>query len=628
MFEDAITLLEHLEDTHQPDIHLYRGQTERFLHHWTDENGTGNLESLYPADYRFITNYKGASQVRIQDIHAARAYGREVRDLFSTALTLRALCDDPAYAWLTEDINEYMAHLTKLAGAADAGKRLIDIARESEDDISNFSMPVFRLFWSLAQHYLIATALTDVTFSPRVAAWFATNRWEPSDPAPVDGTGVIYRFRRPCLEEVLARESKSMTIWARQQNQPRPPDLFFVDIRRIPPRFAGRPYGQQGGSVYGFDQPHVLRKVFESGGCVDIFEFPHSKKTAALGHLRKEIVPEEDPFAAMVDRIKLAINSGKAQLIAMESDANTTGNAKAANYLQRLVFKAKLAINRARFHQHIPLGNNYVGYHYVDIESSGSHGYAHLLVIVNEQIQKVVGYVSSEPLAGSASKLLSKLFMLATWFNGVRVPIDLVPDLDVIENFIERAVFLAEKTLGSGNKTGSSSELDVLLNHLGAAEQAKEALQEAFRLGNIDAAVNLGQLLANESRFEEAVAIWQQAIEQGSADAAHNLATMYFGLDRFGLAEKAYRQALKLGDWEANYNLGALFEAKHDWSRAEYYYRKALEEHGDRRAPNNLGVMLLKQKRPSEAEKYFKLGRTLGDKLAKENLNLLLNGKS
>jgi hypothetical protein len=274
MFDDAIALLEHLETAHEPGVHLYRGQTRRFFHDWADADGPVRLESVYPSDFRFITGYDHPSRVPVHDVRAARAHGREIRDTFAHAVMLRALGGDPSVAWLGPHVAEYKDHLTGLSREVNSGRRLADVARESDSDLSQLAMPLFRLLWSLAQHYLIATALTDVTFSLRIAVWFATHPSDAADPVPTDGTGVIYRFRRDALEAVLAHESREMTEWARERGELRPPGLFFMDIRTIPAAFARRPAGQQGGSIYGFDQPSVLRAVFERG-CADIFEFRH-----------------------------------------------------------------------------------------------------------------------------------------------------------------------------------------------------------------------------------------------------------------------------------------------------------------------------------------------------------------
>jgi len=625
MFDDAITLLQHLEENHDPNVHLYRGQTRRFVHDWDDGNGSVPLEALYPTDFRFITKYAGASQLRAQDISAARDYGREIRNLFTKSMTLRALSGDPAYAWLAVDLRAYMDHLTKLASAKGGSKNLIDIARESEEDISTYSIPLFQLFWSLAQHYLMATALTDVTFSPRVAAWFATHPWNPSEQAPTQGSGVIYRFRRPYLEEVLERESKSMTTLAYRIGEARPPDLFFADIRRVPATFAKRPSGQQGGSIYGFDQPRVLRAVFESGAA-EVFEFRHSENAASLASLRKVAIPDDDHFIKLKTAIESGLTSIKTRFGRMNSELGLPGGAAASEYLGRLIVVARLSIDSARFSQRISLEDDYVAYHYVDIESHGSHGYAHLLAIVNERTQGVLGYVSSEPLGGVAIGV--KLFILVTWLEGRRAVTGVDGGLDSSERFIEQAIPLAKKAVGSGKRIGPSSEIDKMLHHVGGNEHLKESLEKAFRLGDVTAGVNLGSLLAEESRFEEAESIWREAIELGSADAAHNLGVMCFGLQQLDRSESACRIALELGDREANYCLGKVFEAKEDWIQAEHFFRRAFEQDGDPRAPNNLGIALLHLDRANDAEYYFGLGHEMGDELAGENLNSLLKRKS
>jgi tetratricopeptide (TPR) repeat protein len=605
MFDDAIALLRQLEATHEPGIHLYRGQTRRFTHDWIDDAGPVRLESLYPSDYRFITRYDGRERIPPHDITAARSHGRTIRDQFAAAVTMRALSGDPAFAWLQGHVTGYAEHAARVFDASDRGRRVLELARETDQDLSAVSTPLARILWSLAQHYLIATALTDVTFAPRVAAWFATHPWDASHPVPSEGAGVIYRFRRPELEAVLERRTRAMRDWARGQGLLPAPALFCVDIREIPVSFASRPGGQEGGSIYGFDQPKVLRDVFESG-CAEIFEFRHGPAAASLGSLRERIMPADDPFLPRGDAIRAALAVLKPRLASREP-ANAPGGAEtgAADYLQHVVTTARLAILGARFTGRVPLEDGHAGYHFVDIETlpGASHGYAHLLVIVNDKTRGVSGYVSAEPMGPAGTARPLQPYVMAQWIGGRRAVVDLTADVGTAEGFLDRAIPVANRALA-----------------------ATRSPADAVRHASIADAVDAGARLLAESRFEEAESILTEAVARGSAEAANNLGAMHVVRHQYDRAESAYRKALELGDREAAYNLGSVFEAKGDAVQAEHYFRRALEEHHDPRAANNLAIALLHQGRRDEAERYLRLGRAMGDELAARNLEQLLQG--
>src|SRR5439155_16831712 len=103
----------------------------------------------------------------------------------------------------------------------------------------------YRVAWSLAQHYLVSTALLDVTFDRRAAAWFATHSWNSEAPVPSSGTGVIYRFDRERLEALLALYSRAKETVAAERKLLPGHRCFVVDIRQIPESFALRPVRQQ-----------------------------------------------------------------------------------------------------------------------------------------------------------------------------------------------------------------------------------------------------------------------------------------------------------------------------------------------------------------------------------------------
>ena len=99
-------------------------------------------------------------------------------------------------------------------------------------------------------------------------------------------------------------------------------------------------------------------------------------------------------------------------------------------------------------------------------------------------------------------------------------------------------------------------------------------------------------------------------------------------LGRLGQAEVTYRKALEMGDWAAAYNLRSVFEQKGDLVQAEHFYRRALDEQAEPPAPNNLAMVVLKQGRRDEAERYLRLGVAMGDELARRRTSKwLLQGR-
>src|SRR5262245_42999003 len=100
VFDDVMSLLRHLEEAHEPHVHLYRGQARRYFHDWNDGTGFWRLDALYPSDYRFITQFAEASPTFPQRVTMARAFGRDVRDLFFEAMIRLVESGDAALAWL------------------------------------------------------------------------------------------------------------------------------------------------------------------------------------------------------------------------------------------------------------------------------------------------------------------------------------------------------------------------------------------------------------------------------------------------------------------------------------------------------------------------------------------------
>ncbi len=526
VFDNILSLLRHLESEHDPDIHLYRGQLSRFTHDWLDENGPIKLESIYPSDYRFITNFRSHNEIPPNDITAARSYGRKVRDLFFSTLTLKASTGEAAWAWLKEDLDAFFERMRLLHQKINNGQSLEEIAKGSTEDISTLSTRLMRVFWSLAQHYFIATALTDVTFSPNVAAWFATQPWDADGALPTNGKGVIYRFNRPCLEQALKSQTERMTEFARARGDARPPDLFFIDIRDIPDTFAGRPNGQKGGSVYGFDQPELLRMIIQMG-CLEVFEFYHSKKSEKLKSRRQIIVPDEDPFSKLAEKMKSAITLASKVDVTIFSPEGMLLDADATLVFSKLRLDAGLAINKARLGK-VPIADEYIGFHVTEIESSGHHGYTELLA-------------------------MAKYFDLGDLDSGVNLGM-LMVGIGKYERGIK--VLESASSLGSAN---AAFNLGALYTQRKDYENAETWFLRALKLGDKEANYNLGRIHEYRSNWEQAEHYYRLAHDVDEDHRAiNNLGIALYQLGRREEARKYLELGANSGDEVAAYNLGAL----------------------------------------------------------------------
>ena len=292
---DILEVLKHLQKEHEENCYLYRGQIRQYEpHRWTVGRELREVEALYPADFRFHYQNKDFSRenpdLNAQRISAAREFGRVVRDKFAEFLFVTLLAEDEQDAW-----EWALERFPELGEAVNAGTPRLD---------SHF----YRMAWSLAQHYVIATALTDLTFSPRVAAWFATEPWDPCEKHPAAGErGVIYRIHRSRLESILARATELSRVMSATEGAPQTPEFFLVDIRDIPANFARRPAAQHGASLYGFDQPHIIAAAFK-GGAIEVFEFKH-QQGLDIGIVRKDVIPTEDPFLAKLERFQACLKA-------------------------------------------------------------------------------------------------------------------------------------------------------------------------------------------------------------------------------------------------------------------------------------------------------------------------------
>ena len=431
-YPDIIELLQQLQAEHEEDRSLYRGQLKRYNpHRWTVEQELREVEALYPADYRFHYQHKDFSRENldrnVQRVSAARAFGRTVRDQFGLFLfvTLVTEGEQGARAWALERFPELVA-------AVKAGK---------PPQESHF----FRMAWSLAQHYVIATALTDLTFSPRIAAWFATEPWDPEGERPPAGErGVIYRIDRSKLEPILARATELSRVMSEAEGAAQAPEFFLVDIRDMPTSFARRPAAQHGASLYGFDQAHIIAAAFK-GGAIEAFEFEH-RLGLEIGIGREDVVPTEDPFLPKLERFQAF-----REAVSAKASYSTPEQKEAPSLLERANSVLNMGLVSARETERVRLTDRTFASVFDQVKRRGEIEFRYLMLVEDEALKAVLCAITAEPMnlvPGLSLTALKSIGLggqaLRLWKPGGSVTVE-VGNWETVGEFIESASAAARK---------------------------------------------------------------------------------------------------------------------------------------------------------------------------------------
>jgi hypothetical protein len=363
-------LLVFLERERASGDFLFRGQTRRYPPHLLKTpDRTLAVEPLYPADFRFFYKESESNEETNRMISSARDFGRDIRDMFCQFLTVNLA-----------GIREENPWANSMVSSLENWPRRTPL----------FTSPFFRTCWSLAQHYLIATALTDLTFSPRVAGWFATNPWEADQPGPQPGDqGVIYCLNRDKTERLLEVATVMHRVMLNDESLP---ELFLVDIRSIPDSFAKRPTAQQGASLYGFDQPLVIELAAQSG-ILEIYTFVHQAGQDA-GLTRDEVIPAEDPFRAIAALFE-AIRREVKPVVASQRNTDNKG-LDSEHAMERLQLQLGIPVRTAQRCERIPIDSRHVAFLYEGIETFGQVRYKYLLPVFDMANGAIVCVVSVE----------------------------------------------------------------------------------------------------------------------------------------------------------------------------------------------------------------------------------------
>jgi hypothetical protein len=430
-YPNIIELLQQLETEHEEDRYLYRGQMRRYpAHQWTVQQELREVEALYPADYRFQYQNKDFSRENIerivQRVSAARAFGRMVRDQFSIFLAATLIAEGEASAW---------------ASALGFFPELVATAKDRH--LLQNSL-FFRMAWSLAQHYVIATALTDLTFSPRIAAWFATEPWDPEGEYPANWErGVIYRIHRSKLESILGLCTELSREMSKAEGTPLTPELFLIDIRDVPSSFARRPAAQQGASLYGFDQAFVIAAAFKCKA-IEVFEFEHCPN-CDIGVRRQDVVPTDDPFLSKLECFEASREAYSPKLVNSDPRPND-----APSLLDRANTAFVMGLVSAREVESIRLSDRTLATVFDQIKRRGEVEFRYLMLVEDEALKAVLCAITSEPikpLPGLSPTALSSIGLgqvLRLWVPGNSMPIK-YGNWETIMEFIESSSVVARK---------------------------------------------------------------------------------------------------------------------------------------------------------------------------------------
>jgi hypothetical protein len=283
-FDSLEELLQVLASEHVYGRYAYRGQTGRGESLGED----ATIERLFPGDFRFFWRPQTHKQTPEQ-ITAAREEGRNRRDRFFRFLQEKTDSGDSRLALLRPSFAKFQEQLFQ-------PDYILSFALNER---SLLDEPIFRVCWSLAQHYGLETGLLDLTHSIDVAAWFATNPWDPDRQPPFKGRGVIYRFDIDGLSYLFSRLNDQRRSESRSRGQTPPVRMFVVSIAHMSPTLASRPHAQRGLSLFGFDQLEAIQMA-QFGGVLEVFTFPHAQPYLGSRANRAKIIPSTDPFLAVV----------------------------------------------------------------------------------------------------------------------------------------------------------------------------------------------------------------------------------------------------------------------------------------------------------------------------------------
>ena len=162
---------------------------------------------------------------------------------------------------------------------------------------------------------------------------------------------------------------------------------------------------------------------------------------------------------------------------------------------------------------------------------------------------------------------------------------------------------------------------------------AADLLERAIRLDpNHAYSYNaLGIAYLERAEFDRAILAFHDAASRAPywAYPLHNMALAYFQKGDYSAAIATYQQAIRMAPQYAYlpYNLGLVYQRLNRIKDAESMYRKALALRPDAQTYNALGYLKFFEKKPSEAETFYKLALATnpGLVIARHNYAVLLD---
>lgn len=179
----------------------------------------------------------------------------------------------------------------------------VDIPEDLTIGRTNVQDSLLKLI-SISQHYEFGSAMTDITNSVDIAAWFASHSWKNGDLIQDNnsGHGVVYKFKKfdtnrinqTIYEEIRDESPEGHRITATRL-------LGKIDISDMGKEFGKRPQAQQGGSILGLENT-IVYMLLTMEDVLEVNTFPLSSVTGnETSKTLSDIAPPNDPLLNVFD---------------------------------------------------------------------------------------------------------------------------------------------------------------------------------------------------------------------------------------------------------------------------------------------------------------------------------------
>ncbi len=273
----------------------FRGQSRQFrLKALSPSHGVMELISLHASEFRFVHEldwtqpwWDERGQAIRDEVNRQLNRDHDKLKRWSWHLMQHPLCGD----YMRGLLHDYTDRLKKSGHIAFWSKPFVtpDEDKAYREFEAVASSRFVAVEGSLGQHYGLKSRFLDLSFSPRVAAWFALqDNWH----AAVKGSRV-YGYILRCFLPLLA----GRILDYRMSWPPVPP--MIVDISMIPSTIVKRPSLQHGLSLTNSPAPVYSAHLVGSGfiECIPFFTRPSPVLDDILN---LDLYPKDDPFLEVV----------------------------------------------------------------------------------------------------------------------------------------------------------------------------------------------------------------------------------------------------------------------------------------------------------------------------------------